>query len=101
MAEPDLTELIERDDLMAPAPRVMAPISHGTLIVSMMASAAISALAVVVMVRPARIETALPRLEPQAAAAPAPAPAPAPVVTQLGLAPAPAPAPRGRALHKE
>jgi hypothetical protein len=112
----DLTDLVEpyeepyvqevaADPTLAQA-TIPACIPQRTLVVSMMATAAMSALAVVWLYRPApapaiaaaaipRIEVTLPRVVPQATA-------PAPTVTQLPLTPVvqplPAPAPIARQL---
>ena len=102
----DLTEVVEpyveEEDAETTLPQDTIPacIPQRTLVVSMMATAALSALAAVLFVRPAalparsqsmpkplpKIEVSLPRAQPL----PAPAPAPAPTVTQLAAGP-PAP----------
>ena len=111
----DLTEIVEpyeeEEDAYKTLPQEMiaACIPQRRLVVSMMVSAAVSALAVVLLVRPSppaalarppKIEVSLPRAQPLPPP-PAPtvtplAPAPAPVVTQLAAAPAPRSAPVAR-----
>lgn len=116
----DLTEgvepYVEAEDAYKALPQAMmgACIPQHTLVVSMMVSAAVSALAVVVLVRPSapaalarpQIEVSLPRAQPShlppAPTVTPPRAAPAPVVTQLPAARAPRPAPVARAhTHKK
>jgi hypothetical protein len=112
----DFTEVVEpyveEEDAYRTLPQatISARIPQRTLVVSMMVSAAVSALAVVLLVRPQapavlarpQIQVELPRTRPLP-------PPPAPTVTQLAAAPAPTvtqlaapPAPVGRShAHKK